>query len=98
VGSAGEETGHRGGAQTSRFVARAGWKGHGRHCRLEARARPSRAGRARAADWARRNRELEAALRDGPPRDCLRHPSVAFQMFVGEHHAVRELPYVTFVR
>lgn len=47
------------------------------------------------ADWARRNSELEAALRDGPPPGCLRHPSVAFQMFVGEHHAVRELPYVT---
>ncbi len=46
-------------------------------------------------DWARRNADLEAVLRDGPPRDYLRHPSVAFQMFVGEHHAVRELPYVT---
>ncbi len=46
------------------------------------------------ADWARRNAELEEALLDGPPRDDLRHPSVAFQMFVGEHHARRELPYV----
>ncbi len=47
------------------------------------------------ADWARRNAELERALLEGPPRDYLRHPSVAFQMFVGEHHVRQELPYVT---
>jgi len=67
------------------MAATAVWKG--------ALDRPAPAELVRA-DWAQRNAELERTLLDGLPRDYLRHPSVAFQMFVGEHHARRELPYV----
>ncbi len=46
------------------------------------------------ADWAARNAELEAPLRPVPPRSYLRHPSVLFQMFVGERYLEAELPWV----
>ncbi|GAA1356373.1 hypothetical protein [Saccharothrix algeriensis] len=46
------------------------------------------------ADWAQRNAELERDLLPFPPRDFLRHPSIAFQMFVGERVLPHELPYV----
>ena len=45
-------------------------------------------------DWAERNAELEQALRPVPPRAYLRHPSVLFQMFVGEKYLAHELPWV----
>jgi len=45
-------------------------------------------------DWAERNSGLERALRPTPPRDYLRHPSVAHQMFVGEKYLAHELPWV----
>lgn len=45
-------------------------------------------------DWARRNAELERDLLPVPPQDFLRHPSIAFQMFVNERLLPHELPYV----
>lgn len=45
-------------------------------------------------DWARRNAELERDLLPVPPQDFLRHPSIAFQMFVDERLLPHELPYV----
>ncbi|MBW4718389.1 hypothetical protein [Saccharothrix obliqua] len=45
-------------------------------------------------DWARRNVELERDLLPTPPADFLRHPSIAFQMFVNERLLPHELPYV----
>lgn len=46
------------------------------------------------ADWAARNVELERDLLPVPPPDFLAHPSIAYQMFVGEHVVEHELPYV----
>lgn len=45
-------------------------------------------------DWAQRNAELERDLLPVPPTDFLRHPSIAFQMFVNERLLPHELPYV----
>ncbi|MFI9011585.1 hypothetical protein ACIGNX_30550 [Actinosynnema sp. NPDC053489] len=45
-------------------------------------------------DWAQRNAELERDLLDVPPRDFLRHPAIAYQMFVNERVLPFELPYV----
>ncbi|MFE2752540.1 hypothetical protein ACFXGA_11130 [Actinosynnema sp. NPDC059335] len=45
-------------------------------------------------DWARRNAELARDLLPAPPADFLRHPSIAFQMFVDERVLPHELPYV----
>jgi hypothetical protein len=45
-------------------------------------------------DWAHRNRLLAADWRHGPPWDFLRHPAIAFQMFVSDRHLAAELPYV----
>ncbi|MFD1150043.1 class I SAM-dependent methyltransferase [Saccharothrix hoggarensis] len=45
-------------------------------------------------DWVRRNAELERDLLPVPPPDFLRHPSIAFQMFVNERLLPHELPYV----
>ncbi|WP_158852490.1 hypothetical protein [Saccharothrix deserti] len=41
-----------------------------------------------------RNAELERDLLPVPPVDFLRHPSIAFQMFVNERLLPHELPYV----
>ncbi|RKT54194.1 hypothetical protein [Saccharothrix australiensis] len=46
------------------------------------------------SDWARRNDELARDLLPVPPADFLRHPSIAFQMFVNERLVPHELPYV----
>ncbi|WP_433260679.1 hypothetical protein ACQPZF_24760 [Actinosynnema sp. CS-041913] len=45
-------------------------------------------------DWVLRNAELERDLLPVPPVDFLRHPSIAFQMFVNERVLPHELPYV----
>ena len=45
-------------------------------------------------DWARRNLELEQFLLPDPPPDFLRHPAIAFQMFVGSRYLAHEAPYV----
>ncbi|MBB5959810.1 hypothetical protein FHS29_006431 [Saccharothrix tamanrassetensis] len=45
-------------------------------------------------DWVQRNAELERDLLPVPPVDFLRHPSIAFQMFVNERLLPHELPYV----
>jgi hypothetical protein len=45
-------------------------------------------------DWAERNRELAGHLLPVPPADLLRHPHIAYQMFVGAKYLPAELPYV----
>jgi hypothetical protein len=45
-------------------------------------------------DWAERNRELAGHLLPVPPADLLRHPHIAYQMFVDAKYVPAELPYV----
>ena len=45
-------------------------------------------------DWRERNEVLARDLAPAPPRHFLRHPSILFQMFVGDKYLADELPYV----
>ncbi len=46
-------------------------------------------------DWHERNEALARDLAPAPPRRFLHHPSILYQMFVGDKYLGHELPYVT---